>query len=56
VILLTQLMKKCVACGAYSMKEQCKCGGRTRAAHPPKYSFVDKYAAYRRAQKFGLKK
>ena len=30
-----------------------KCGGETRAAHPPKYSPVDKYASYRRKEKYG---
>lgn len=50
---LTQLMKKCVACGSYSMKEKCGCGGATRVAHPPRFSFADKYAAYRRKEKFG---
>lgn len=53
MIFLTQLMKKCVACGSYSMKEKCGCGGATRVAHPPRFSFADKYAAYRRKEKFG---
>ncbi|MGB9577013.1 MAG: RNA-protein complex protein Nop10 [Candidatus Micrarchaeia archaeon] len=46
-------LRKCVACKAYTLKEECpKCGGETRAAHPPKYSPHDKYAEYRRKEKF----
>jgi len=29
------------------------CGKKTGAAHPAKYSFSDKYAAYRRKAKYG---
>lgn len=49
-----KLLRKCVSCKVYTMREKCaKCGGETRAAHPPKYSPVDKWAVYRRKQKFG---
>ncbi len=49
-------LKKCVECGRYTLGEKCgdaKCGGETRAAHPPKYSPLDKYASYRRKEKYG---
>ena len=52
-------LRKCVKCGLYTMNDanvkctNAKCGGETRAAHPPKYSPVDKYASYRRKEKYG---
>ncbi len=47
-------LKKCSSCGGYTLKENCpKCSEATRQAHPPKYSKEDKYAAYRRKEKFG---
>jgi len=45
-------IRKCVSCAAYTMRQECpQCGGETRTAHPPKYSPLDKYARYRRAEK-----
>ncbi len=38
------------------MKEKCpktKCDSEALAAHPPKYSPEDKYARYRRKEKYG---
>ncbi|MEM0475331.1 MAG: RNA-protein complex protein Nop10 [Candidatus Norongarragalinales archaeon] len=49
-------LRKCIKCGRYTLRERCanaKCGGETVAAHPPKYSPVDKYACYRRKEKYG---
>ena len=47
-------LMKCGACGAYAMGEKCpKCGGKTKTAHPPRYSPEDKWAKYRREAKFG---
>lgn len=46
------LLRKCSLCGKYSLSEKCSCGGEALAAHPPKFSFEDKYAAYRRKAKF----
>ena len=42
---------KCVECGTYTMKEECKCGGKAIMVKPPKYSPEDKYASYRREAK-----
>ncbi|MEM1544926.1 MAG: RNA-protein complex protein Nop10 [Candidatus Methanomethylicia archaeon] len=44
------LMKKCVACGKYTLKQKsCPyCGGEIISPHPPKFSPEDKYAKYRR--------
>ncbi len=37
----------------YTLEETCKsCNGQTSQAHPQKYSKEDKYAAYRRKEKF----
>jgi len=48
---------KCGECGAYTMSEACKCGGKALAVKPPKYSPEDKYAGYRRkAKKQALEK
>ena len=44
------LIKKCVVCKAYTMKE-IHCGERTKVAHPAKFSPVDKWARYRRIAK-----
>lgn len=46
-------IRKCAACGAYTLSEKCpKCGGETKTAHPPKFSTEDKWAEYRRRFKF----
>jgi H/ACA ribonucleoprotein complex subunit 3 len=46
-------LRRCPACGRYSMGEQCPAGhGPTRAAHPPRYSPQDKWALYRRKEKY----
>ncbi|HII38429.1 TPA: RNA-protein complex protein Nop10 [Candidatus Micrarchaeota archaeon] len=51
---MTQLLKKCIKCTNYTLNEKCpKCGFEALAAHPPKFSFEDKYAAYRRKEKYG---
>ncbi|HIH20951.1 TPA: ribosome biogenesis protein [Candidatus Micrarchaeota archaeon] len=42
---------KCVSCGAYTMHEK-HCSRPASAAHPPKFSVQDKYAAYRRKSKY----
>lgn len=42
---------KCADCGAYTMKEECKCGGKAANVKPPKYSPDDKYGDYRRKAK-----
>ena len=44
-------MRKCNVCGAYTMREECH--GKTASAHPPKFSFQDKFAMYRRAESHG---
>lgn len=50
-------MKKLRVCkydDTYTMKEKCpKCGRETNTAHPPRYSQEDKYAEYRRREKYG---
>lgn len=47
-------LKKCVSCGSFTLKQKCPaCGSETKTSHPPKYSFHDKYAAYRRKEKYG---
>ena len=45
-------MKKCRSCGKYTLKAECCCMPAT-TAHPPKYSPQDKYADYRRREKYG---
>ncbi|MFH1780181.1 MAG: nucleolar RNA-binding Nop10p family protein [Candidatus Micrarchaeota archaeon] len=45
-----QLIKKCVECGEFTLKET-HCSKKTLTVHPPKYSFHDKYAYYRRKAK-----
>lgn len=45
-------LHKCSSCGKYALSGKCSCGGEALSAHPPKYSFEDKYALYRRKAKF----
>jgi H/ACA ribonucleoprotein complex subunit 3 len=47
------LLRKCVKCGAYTMKQDVcpSCGGKVRVPHPAKFSPEDKYAKYRSAMK-----
>ena len=42
---------KCKACGRYSLKEACVCGGKAKSPCPPKYSPEDNYGKYRRQAK-----
>jgi len=42
---------KCENCGAYTMKEKCKCKGKATTVVPAKYSPQDRYAEYRRKAK-----
>ena len=42
---------KCEKCGAYTMNEKCKCGGKALTIVPAKFSPQDRYAEYRRKAK-----
>ena len=42
---------KCIKCSEYTMKEQCKCGGKAIPPQPAKYSPEDHYGEYRRKAK-----
>jgi H/ACA ribonucleoprotein complex subunit 3 len=45
-------MKKCLACGVYTLKDACpSCGRPTGSPMPPRYSPEDRYGAYRRKLK-----
>jgi H/ACA ribonucleoprotein complex subunit 3 len=44
---------KCEKCGNYTLKEECRCGGKASNVKPPKYSPDDKYGSYRRKAKRG---
>ena len=41
-----KLMRKCVVCGVYTLKE-IHCGKPTVSAHPPPFNLNDKYLKYR---------
>ena len=42
-------IRRCPACGRYSVKDRCEdCGHDTVTAHPAKYSPDDRYGKYRR--------
>jgi H/ACA ribonucleoprotein complex subunit 3 len=46
------LLRKCLSCREYTLREQCpKCGGATFMPMPAKYSPEDKYGKYRRLLK-----
>lgn len=50
---MKHLIRKCTACGAYTLSQTCpKCGGPTADPHPPKYSPDDKYVRYRVAERY----
>ncbi|NPA85827.1 MAG: RNA-protein complex protein Nop10 [bacterium] len=50
-------LRKCTACGAYTLLEQCPyCGGKTKIAHPPRFSPIDRYGKYRRLLKLEVEK
>lgn len=45
-------MRKCPACGRYTLKDVCPaCGNPTVSAHPPRFSPEDKWGKYRREAK-----
>jgi H/ACA ribonucleoprotein complex subunit 3 len=52
---LKGLIRKCTACGEYTLKmDKCpRCGGALRNPHPAKFSPDDKYSRYRLALKVG---
>ena len=44
-------LRKCIACNQYTLKDKCpKCNGKTKSAHPAKFSPDDKYMKYRLAE------
>lgn len=46
-------MRRCRACGRYTLKPACpECGEDTAQAHPARYSPDDKYARYRLAERY----
>ena len=47
---MRSILKKCSACGRYTLQEACpSCGARTGNPMPPRYSPEDRYGRYRRA-------
>ncbi|RJS72129.1 RNA-protein complex protein Nop10 [Methanophagales archaeon] len=47
-------IRKCEACGEYTLKEVCeRCGRRTKETTPPRFSPKDPYGKYRRMMKYG---
>ena len=45
-------MRKCEACGEYTLKEVCvRCGAKTMSPLPPRFSPTDRYGKYRRMLK-----
>ncbi len=45
-------MRKCPACGRYTLKDTCPdCGERTVSPLPPRFSPEDRYGKYRRQLK-----
>lgn len=46
-------LRRCRKCSCYTMKASCPVdGSETGTAHPPKYSPQDKWARYRRNEKY----
>ncbi|MDP3742607.1 MAG: nucleolar RNA-binding Nop10p family protein [Candidatus Micrarchaeota archaeon] len=44
---------KCKKCNVYTLEETCKqCNVTTSSSHPAKYSKEDKYAIYRRKERY----
>jgi H/ACA ribonucleoprotein complex subunit 3 len=42
------LIRKCIKCGRYTLKDRCPiCGSETVSPHPPRFSPEDRYVAYR---------
>jgi len=54
---LNWLMRKCIKCGRYTLRrDKCPyCGGELVVPHPPRFSPVDKYVAYRLREKLSSK-
>jgi len=46
-------LRRCAKCGRYSMRDCCQEeGAETKSVHPAKYSPQDKWALYRRMEKY----
>ncbi|HKZ90070.1 MAG TPA: RNA-protein complex protein Nop10 [Thermoplasmata archaeon] len=51
---MRSLLKKCNACGTYTLQDACpRCSGRAGNPMPSRYSPEDRYGAYRRRLKRG---
>ncbi len=49
---MRSLLKKCLACGRYTLQDACPaCGGMAGNPMPPRYSPEDRYGVYRRRLK-----
>jgi H/ACA ribonucleoprotein complex subunit 3 len=49
---LLKKMRKCVACGAYTLSAA-HCGRQSASAHPARFNPNDPYAEYRRRARYG---
>ncbi|MBI4016631.1 MAG: ribosome biogenesis protein [Candidatus Aenigmarchaeota archaeon] len=47
---MTEILR-CGACGNFTLKKNCSCGGTPVSVIPMKYTLQDKYASYRRTAK-----
>ncbi|MEM3525780.1 MAG: RNA-protein complex protein Nop10 [Candidatus Jordarchaeaceae archaeon] len=46
------LLRKCISCGEYTLKEVCPyCKGKVRIPHPPRFSIEDRVGKWRRQLK-----
>ena len=46
-------LRKCLACKKYTLKNECpQCNGKTKTAHPAKFSPDDKYMRYRLEERY----
>ncbi|MEM2963494.1 MAG: nucleolar RNA-binding Nop10p family protein [Candidatus Anstonellales archaeon] len=46
-------LRKCNVCHTYTLSDV-HCGLQTRYGHPPPFKITDRWARYRRKEKFGV--
>ena len=51
---MTEILR-CPKCGEYTIKENCKCGGKAISPLPPKLREGDKWGKYRREFKKNIR-
>jgi H/ACA ribonucleoprotein complex subunit 3 len=48
---MRSMLRKCIKCETYTLKDTCSCGGEAKTPIPPRFSPDDRLGRYRRIMK-----